>query len=179
WRTPFRKSNSALYSMSDIIPGATTVTNSAGESTFLNAPNPSVIALLDESLYSQITQPSYDPLLLVNQSYPYMVDGPDSVYEGKNFGVSINNSPVTLSMAKRVSDSDVWGSQPSITFRIDITNTSNRDVTNIVVKDRIPGHLTYYSSRAIPTTAPSSYDQTTEEWRIPSLPAGQTSSIYI
>jgi len=63
----------------------------------------------------------------------------------------------------------------TIVFTISV-NGGGRDATGLVLEDKLPDGLTYDSHTA---TSGTTYDETTGEWNIGSLPSGATADLEI
>lgn len=149
-----------------------------GEYSFLNLPSGLYrMALINESVFSQITQPLVNTLI---PGYSYaretnLPGGQSSVLN--HFGVVLDSAPtVNVHIKKGLIDSTLSLFDRNITWQVEATNTGVHDATNIDILDLPPAPLIYYSHV---TQTPNTYNPSTGIWHIPHLAIGQTAIIQI
>ncbi len=139
------------------------------------------VALADESIFPNLTDPDTNSLI-PGYSHAHEVvvsDGQSSV--GRNFGVVLEgeypNIPSTnLHLKKGLIDSTLSVFDRNITWSVEVTNYGSEVAHNINILDIPPTPLIYYGHI---TSPPNTYISGTGVWHIPQLNIGQTAYIQI
>lgn len=167
-----------LYIPDQSIPTQTTSTDSSGYYSFFNVfEGDRYVALINESTYSGISEPGILNGLVSNHSHVYDIDvNTNTEVYYADFGVITNGQMADIGIRKFFADSQISLIDRFMTWRIDVTNYGPSNATNINISDVIPQGLTYAGNNL---TAPNTYNSESGIINIPSLAAGQTTTITI
>lgn len=152
-----------------------------GKYEFINIPDGNYyVAIIDESVYLNITEPTINPNMLPSNEYVYDLNVSGGQVLENNFGVTLNYIQpvdVNLNLSKGLIDSTLSLFDREITWRIKIINDGPNDATNIILRDTIPFGL-FYNSHSSPIQGVT-FNSLTGDIYIPGITSGENISIDI
>ena len=125
---------------------------------------------------------SAEPQPIVNTATLDNTDQTDSDNTNNEDTADITVGGLDLSVDKTVDTANPVEGQ-TITYSVTVTNESAADATDVIITDALPTGVTYDSDNAASLTDdasnPTSYDDTTGEWTIGALNAGNSLTLEI